>query len=80
MVKVEKPIKPSKRVRKAHPHCSSSMERATKQIRKTTNFVYALTRLVKSIRKFLCELWKLVKYVIVIILTILFILGYPSAL
>lgn len=80
MVKNKRPVKPSKRVRKAHPHCSSSMERATKKIRKTTNFVYALTRLVKSIRKFLCELWKLVKYVIVIILTILLLLGYPSAL
>ena len=80
MVKNKRPIKPSKRVRKAYPHCSSSMERATKQIRKTTNFVYALTRLVKSLRKLLCELWKLVKYVIVIILTILFLLGYPSAL
>lgn len=75
-----RPIKPSKRVRKAHPHCSSSMERATKQIRKTTTFVYALTRLVKSIRKFLCELWKLVKLIIVIIITILLLLGYPSAL
>ena len=80
MVKVKRPIKPSKRVRKAHPHCSSSMERATKQIRKTTTFVYALTRLVKSIRKFLCELWKLVKLILVIILTILLLLGYPSAL
>jgi hypothetical protein len=75
-----RPIKPSKRVRKEHPHCSSSMERATKQIRKTTNFVYALTRLVKSFRKLLCESWKLVKLIIVIILTILLLLGYPSAL
>ena len=80
MVKNERPVKPSKRVRKAYPHCSSSMERATKKIRETTTFVYALTRLVKSIRKFLCELWKLVKLILVIILTILLLLGYPSAL
>lgn len=73
MVKNKRPVKPSKRVRKAYPHCSSSMERATKKIRETTRFV-------RSIRKLLCELWKLVKYVIVIILTILFLLGYPSAL
>ena len=74
------PIKPSKRGRKAHPHCSSSMERATKLIRRITRFFNESTRLVKSIRKFLCELWKLVKFIIIVILTILLLLGHPSAL
>lgn len=73
MVKNKRPVKPSKRVRKAYPHCSSSMERATKKIRETTRFV-------RSIRKLLRESWKLVKLIIVIILTILLLLGYPSAL
>ena len=73
MVKNKRPVKPSKRVRKEYPHCSSSMERATKKIRETTRFV-------RSIRKLLCESWKLVKLIIVIILTILLLLGYPSAL
>lgn len=75
-----KNIVSSKGSRKSTPHCSSKMRKTTKKVDDVSILFQSLENCATSALRFLKVVGKIVYYLIYLILTILALFGFPSAL